>query len=68
MNPASKKEEEKQKEEEEKKKLEDKQKEEAAALQAKQKKPGEELGEWDYLYGAMELFTVMLNLKKYKIN
>ncbi len=62
MNPAAKKEEEKQKEEEEKKKLEEIQKQEAAALQAKQKKPGEDVGDWDYLYGALELFTVSFNL------
>lgn len=60
INPGAKKEEEKIKEEEEKKKAEDALKQEANNQLLKQKKGPDDLGEWDYIYGAFELFTVNL--------
>lgn len=54
---ATKKEEEKAKEDEERKKQEDALKVEANLLLQKQKKGPDDLNDWDYLYGAFELFT-----------
>ena len=54
---ATKKEEEKAKEDEEKKKQEEALKQEANLQVQKQKKGPDDLGDWDYLYGAFELFT-----------
>ena len=57
MTQAAKKEEDRVKEEEEKKKQEDALKLEANLQVQKQKKGPDDLNEWDYLYGAFELFT-----------
>ena len=54
---ATKKEEEKAKEEEEKKKQEEALKQEATLLAQKAKKGPDDLADWDYFYGAFELFT-----------
>lgn len=56
MVQTTKKEEEKNKEDEEKKKQEEALKQEAGAQLQKKKGP-DDLGDWDYLYGAFELFT-----------
>ena len=57
MTQATKKEEEKAKEDEEKKKQEDALKQEATLQAQKAKKGPDDLVDWDYFYGAFELFT-----------